>query len=101
MKIILDKNLDTKRELEVDRVAERPLTNRMTANRSGLTVAGVPDLSGFTETSFATLDVEGYDGQELLPVGSYDHVEDLSLTYEDEGKQYYVNLVLAGDGSAE
>lgn len=95
MQIILDKGLATERNLAVDRVAERPLSGRLTASRSGLVAGGVPALAGFTVESFATLDIEGYDGQEIELVGEYDRIEDLSVTYEDEGRMYYINLVLA------
>lgn len=100
MRLVFDKNLEDAHALTVDRVSERPLTGRLNASRSALAVEGTPNLAEITE-SFATVDLEGDDGAEIALAGSYVRVEDLSITWEDGGRSYFINLALSGEAGAE
>lgn len=100
MRIVFDRNLETEHALTVDRVSERPLTGRLNASRSALAVDGAPNLAEITET-FATVDLEDDAGAEIALAGNYTRVEDLSITWEDGGRSYFINLSLAAAEAAE
>lgn len=100
MRLVFDRNLETEHALTVDRVSERPLTGRLTAYRSALAAEGTPNLAEITET-FATVELEDNDGAEIALAGSYARVEDLSITWEDGGRSYFINLALSAEACAE
>lgn len=100
MRIVFDRNLETEHALTVDRVSERPLTGRLNASRSALSVEGAPNLAEITET-FASVDLEDDAGAEIALAGNYTRVEDLSITWEDGGRSYFINLSLAESEAAE
>ena len=94
MKIIFDKGLETEKSVAVDRVAVRPLQNRITGNRSGTVAAGVPDLSAFTVETFQTIAVETDAGEQIPLTGSYSKIGDVAVTYEDAGASYHVSIAV-------
>jgi hypothetical protein len=94
MKLIFDKGLATEKSVEVDRVTERPLFNRLSASKSGLVADGVPDLAAFTAEEIQTVEIEAAaeSGAEIRLAGEYTRITDVSVTYEDGGRSYHVNI---------
>lgn len=94
MRIIFDKGLATERGIEVDRVSERPMTNRLTGSKSDFTENGAPDLSKFKTEDFVTVAVETGAGEVIELSGNYSKIADVSVTYEDEGRSYHVSIAV-------
>lgn len=100
MKLIFDKGLETEASIEIDRVTERPLLNRLTANRSGA-VGEIGVLDFFSEETFQTVTVEADNGGLIPLAGEYTRFADVSVTYEDGGKTYHLSVALEPAYAAE
>lgn len=101
MKLIFDKGLETEKSLEVERVNIRPLSARINGSVSGNTADGTPDLSAFTTENISSVNLEADDGHEIPVGGSYDHIIDVSITYEEGGAVYHVSIAAEGPAPAE
>lgn len=100
MKLIFDMGLETEAGIEIDRVTERPLLNRLTASRSGA-VGEIGVLDFFAEETFQTVSVEADNGALIPLAGEYTRFADLSVTYEDGGKTYHLSVSLEPAAAAE
>lgn len=101
MKLIFDKGLETEKSINVERVNIRPIASRINGSASGNTADGSPDLSVFTTEDISSVSLEADDGSEIPVNGNYNHLIDVSITYEEGGAVYHVNIVAEGTASTE
>lgn len=101
MILTIDKDLATEKSIPIDRVSIRPVLGRLTASAGGAGAESAPDISGFTSEDIQNSSVTDDSGLALEFGGKYSKIEDLSLTYEQGGTSWFLNIALTGETAAE
>ena len=86
MLIILDNGLNTERRIDIDNVDERPIDNRLSANKAWPIGGTIPTID-LNPKHFSTIDV--YNGLYPMPIyGTYNTITNFQ-TSEYEGGDYF------------
>lgn len=94
--LIFDAGLETERSFECDNVFEKPMLNRLNAQKMVDVSHGgeFPELDDFKNNpDFTTVSL--VDGDVTIPlIGSYDVITDVSVSYFAADRQYSATIIL-------